>query len=524
MILMNMNRTAHLGVDRSEKRGHDIDGTLHQRRLVRNGDESPRLHRSRGDVFERSNEIEHYNNYDKSGIHVDSTNNNDVPKTKNVLQRNEMLVIDMRRGENDITSPRLMDRYPHDENDEWEIIRVHYDENGIPNTIHKRPPEHLQNILIYRGPLEVRREMFIHSVSYNRDGIRTGYMSKGLGLIDPARLAADIQLHRSEMARIDAYLEQGIKDYIDGKIGADEVTKIIETMYKDLLSLSIALGNTDGNDPEINAEILRSAQGKFIHKSLTINILANNEEGAAIARSKGLTHINDSFEYYNAKFFHANKELQEIGRVALTQIAKKEGLDSFDYQNYFKWHHANICFNVIWNSLGTMKDVNIQPPKDFIMFHAPRLYSFNDYDDWFGGSDSQLIIVNDPTRTDGHGSWNIYVPNPRGWQLFKSLPLWLTHGTFTDQEGRTFITWDITHHIKFNPGDDMQSRIMEFFKEYINDPLHGELTIWSNGKESVHNVPFCLFGDGRRLISGGEIPSAVEHNSFIKNFEFRAMF
>ena len=171
-----------------------------------------------------------------------------------------------------------------------------------------------------------------------------------------------------------------------------------------------------------------------------------------------------------------------------------------------------------------MKDENIEPSKDFIMFFAPRLYSFDDYDDWFRGTDSQMIIVNDPTRTDGHGGWTIFMPNPRGWELFKSLPFWLTQGTFKNEEGTTFVTWDITKHINFNAGDDLQSRIKEFFDEYINNPLHGELTIWSNGTESVHNLPFdCIFDD-RRIIHGNELPSAIAHDSFINNFKFRAMF
>jgi hypothetical protein len=473
------------------------------------------------DRFESSPEIEHYNNYSMSGILINGIDNN---KNNTVAQSNEMLVIDVRMGETyENYHARFMNRYPKDENNEWEIIRVHYNDDGIAVTTHKRPPAHLQNIIIYNGPLEVRYEMYIESVSYNADGVRTGFTSLSRGLVNPGKKAQDTQLHRTEMDRINAIASQGVKDYIDGKIDAAEVTRIIENMYDDLVSLSIALGNTDGNDPKINAEILSAAQRMFINHALNGTIQANNEEGRAIAESKGLTHINDSFVYYNAKFFHANKELQEIGMVALTQIAENEGLDSFNVQDYFKWHHANICFNVAWNSGGVMKDVTAEPPKDFIMFYAPRLYSYNDYDDWYGNKDSQVITINDITRTDGHGGWDIYLTVPRGWQLFKSLPLWMTQGTFTNDDGNSVVTWDITQHINFTGGNDMQSRLIEFFAKYINNPLHGELTVWSDARESVHNVPFCSFSE-KRTIQGNELTAAAEQNSFISNFQFRAMF
>jgi hypothetical protein len=438
------------------------------------------------------------------------------------VHNNARLIIDMRlHGETYGKSlTRFLNRYPQDENNEWEILRVFYNEDGVAVTTHKRPPEELRFVTIYNGPLALRHEREIISVSYNKDGIRTGYSWRD---VDRAKLEEDSRLLRTEMDRINAFASQGVQDFIDGKIGAADVSKIIDTIYNDLVSLSIALGNTDGNDPKVNAEILSAAQRIFSEQALHGTFGANQEEGAAYAKDNYGMSPSDRFVYYNARFFHLNKQLQEIGKTATTGIANEKGLefDAEDIHQVRATIHKLYCFNAAWQNnainMGSavMKDIRIEPPEDFIMFYTPRRYSDAA---WENGT-TQIISASDPSRPDGSNAMTNYMIVPKGWSLFKSLPFWLTQGTLTNEDGKSFVNWDVSKHLNFNSGEDLLSLMKKFFAEYVNNPLHGDLKIWSNGTKSTHDVRFCYFDD-KTMFHGNEFTSAVAHNSFASNFEF----
>jgi len=326
-----------------------------------------------------------------------------------------------------------------------------------------------------------------------------------------------------EVARITAYMKQGIQDYMAGKAGADEITKIIENAYRDILTYNISLGNTDGTDPHYNSRLLFDTQAHFAYTAGCENIMANNAEGAAYAKENyGMKPNQDGFTYYNSKYYFLNKELQEIGKDAIAQVAQKEGFDFYDVQGLNKnfKESGSYCFNFIWQILAPnvkIKNTGIAPPKDFIMFFTPQRFSKEAFDN----GAYQIISANDPTRTDGHGGWDFYIKVPKGAALFKTLPFWLNRGTFTNREGKTFVAWDITKHINFNAGDDMRSRLKEFFAEYVNTFLNGDLIIWSNGTKTIHDVPFDYFFDENRKYNGSELASAVKQNDFVSNFEFR---
>ena len=472
------------------------------------------------DKFDRSHEIEHFNNYSKNGILV---NDIGTSKCNNGIQSTEKLIIDMRWQEGDTYyehATRFINNYPKDENNDWEIKKVFYDENGNPTTTHKIPPEELRIVTIYNGPLAVRYEVIITSVSYNKDGIRGGYSGSPA---DSVKKAEDSRLLRSEMDRLKALASQGTKDYTDGKINACDVSDIIETIYKDLLSLSIALGNTDGNDPKINAEILTSAQGLFAWEAVTTSYVSNFEEGFVYAKENyGKTMPgNDTWVYYNAKYFHANKELQDIARAATTRIANENGLE-FNAEDIHNLRSTTIppyCFNSMWKVGETsvrLKELDAEPPKDFIMFFTPTRYN---YADWKNGERVE-IFADDPNTPGGRNAISYWLKVPKGWQLFKSVPLWATQGKNTNQDGETFVNWDVSKHLNWQSGKDISTLLKEFFAEFINNPYHGDLVIWSNGTKSDHDVLFCIFDDKRKF-DGSEMTAAVQHNEYVKNFEFR---
>jgi hypothetical protein len=323
-----------------------------------------------------------------------------------------------------------------------------------------------------------------------------------------------------EVMRIIAYMNQGIQDFMTGKVGADEIAEIIENAYRDILSYNISLGNTDGTCPHYNARLLYDTQVYFAWQAVSENIIANGAERDSFARENyGKIHGQDIYEYYNSKYFHFNKELQEIGKVTITQIAKNEGFDFFDAQAFYNTpYRQQFCFNAHWqmNAIGmSMKDLDIEPPKDFTFFFTPTRYN---QEDWLNGAWNSITAIN-PSQPDD--VWGFHILVPRGWSLFKSLPLWMTHGTFTDQDGHTTITWDISKLINFTAGDCFKSRVKEFFDEFVNNTLHGDLVIWSGGTKSTHDVLFDHAFEEKRKFDGSELTSAMEHNSFVSNFEFR---
>jgi len=322
----------------------------------------------------------------------------------------------------------------------------------------------------------------------------------------------------SATRKIRNYMAQGVSDFITGKIGADEIMAIIENAYRELLAHNISLGNTCGTNPYYNARLLFNVQQHFESLVVMANINANKAEGSAIAKERGIlcSWGHQRWVHYNAKFFFMNQDLQEIGRSAIAKIAQNEGFD------FFVNTSPGPCFNVVWTEgantrgLSTMKDTGLEPPRDFTLFFTADRFSTEARNN----GTRQIIFASDPMRTDGHGSHTFHIWVPRGASLFSSMPLWLTQGTHVSGDGESFVAWDVTRHLNFKAGDDLNSRLREFFAKHVNNFDKGELLIWSGGEKSVHDVPFCIFFDNRRGFQGSELTSAVKHSAFINNFEF----
>jgi len=506
-----MNRIESMQIQRNARRaGLEIPEMLR-------GDKPRQIKRtgiSLGDKYESRPEIEHFNNYSKNGILVNEVCNS---KCNNGVQDYNIPVIDMRMGDTYETfQERFRNRYPKDENNDWEIYKVFYDDEGNPTTTHKLPPEEYRIVTIYEGPLAVRYDREIVSVSFNKDGVQGGCAYR---YVDFEKVKDDRALLRSEMDRIESYVNQGVRDYADGKIGAGCVEKIIESIYKDLVSLSIKLGNTDGNDPKINADILSSAQGMFISRTLTETMRANDEEGAAYAYAKHGLPANSAGAYYNAKYFYANKDLQEIGMNVFPQVAKQEGLDSFNVHDYFKWQHAMNCFNKSWHQRHEsvavkMKDTGLEPPRDFVMYFTPRRFSMEEQHNY---GITQKIIFSDASQHEGRNSFALYFKAPKGISSFRELPLWVTQGSYVNEDGVSITTWDITKHINLRDGEDLLSRVKEFFAKHVN-VYDGNLSIWSNGIKSEHEIIYDFFTNDKRYIQGSSLTDAMKHNDFVNNF------
>jgi hypothetical protein len=404
-------------------------------------------------VFERSTEIEHYNNYSSNGINLNSTRTSckgaksAVPELTNATDNN--LFCD--------------EQYSLFVKPETEVF--------VSNTEHEQPVW-----IIYTSHTEIRR--------------------------------------------INDYMNQSIQDFMAGKVGADKIMDIIENAYRDLLAYNISLGNTDGTDLVYNARLLSNTQAQFLNRALSENMIANNNDGFAYAHAKHGLPSNAGFAYYNAKYFHLNKELQAIGMNAVEKIAKSEGFDFFDAQGLIR-ERGIYCFNRSWHEINSsvsvsIKDTGIEPPEDFIMFFTPRHFSGEEQHN-FGVT--QKIIYSDASRPEGENAAVFYIKTPKGMSPFRQLPLWVTQGSYINEDGVNIITWDITKYLNLKNGDDLLTRLKEFFSEYVN-VYHGSLSVWSNGAKSEHEIPFDFFTNDKRFIHGSDLTDAMSHNDFISNFRF----
>jgi len=377
---------------------------------------------------------------------------------------------------------------------------------------------------------------------------------------------------------------KGIQDFITGSIDTDEIEKIIENAYKELLEYNISIGRTDGTDPHYNARILNNVQAHFSNQTMILMMNANWEEGRVYAKENYGLKPGDNFVYYNAKYFFLNKELQDIGLTAISNIAQREGFDFYDApraHNYSSLTGNDKCFNFMWSvNLANVKinNTNQTPPKDFVMFYARTLFS---QEAWEQGTRVAISIDNPlfNPKNSGSNGWGFHIRVPKGASLFKKMPLWITqnpnhYALYADvkvpvfdlsgyfksrtademliiveafsklQKGASMsgvepfwfhlnkgnsqgitlgarqIGMNITEITKFKEGYDFVNELKAFLAEYVIDFDKGTLSITSNGRRSEHDVPFDLKFSNNWDVKGSDLKSAVAHSSFINNFSF----
>jgi hypothetical protein len=317
-------------------------------------------------------------------------------------------------------------------------------------------------------------------------------------------------------------------DFVEGKIGINEITEMAERMYKDILAHNIQMGRTDGNDPVFNEKLLRNAHGEFIYRTVDTLWFAMHEKGFEYAKETfGFTcAFGDSFAYYDAKYYYASKELQAIGDAVFSRVAKEEGLTGFRAADLYNGEHKfAYCFNTHWNmragpgnaGIAKLNDVNLSPPKDFKMFYSPFRHSLEARDN---GS-VYYISASDPLKHNGLTGMSAYILVPKGAELWRSLPFWMQltkiDPSFPSDNVRIAGAFDISEHIA--PGADFDNSLKEFFNRHVFNINNGALTIWHNGVMTEYDVPFCLF-DEISQFSGGQLVPPDSYAGFMNSFEF----
>jgi len=172
-------------------------------------------------------------------------------------------------------------------------------------------------------------------------------------------------------------IKQGVRDYVDSKIGATEVVEIIESIYRNILVYNVANGLTSGNDSDFNEVLLRDTQATFVTHTLDeLYENGNQVEGYKYAGIEKGSNANDYFVYYNAKYYYANEELQEIGRLAIMRIAENQGFTHYQALDVFGFlPDYSFDFNSRWlreitneHLAAIVKNYGANPPKDLILY------------------------------------------------------------------------------------------------------------------------------------------------------------
>lgn len=331
----------------------------------------------------------------------------------------------------------------------------------------------------------------------------------------------------SDGERIEEYMNQAFLDYFAGKISADEIAGIAKRMYEDILAINITAGKTDGNDPSFNIKLLEHTHSIF--SAFAVNTLYWDmyDIGFKYAQETyGFTRsVGDRFCYYDADYFYASKELQDIGDAAFTSIAKDKGLSDFCAADLYNGYPA-LCFNSKWNSfagpgntaVSLIKDVNITPPRGFKLFFTPNVYNQEARDN---GSMYAINAI-DSLAHNGNTGTTIYIKVPKGAELWRPLPFWmtLTRVTHPTGQGDTPIAggYDISRYISSGAG--FNDSLQDFFAKYVNDFDNGVLTVWQGGEMTKYDVPFDTIFNNIKHFDGNQLVSAGSYNDYLSNFQF----
>ena len=462
---MNVRSLMNLNIDRDNARDITDDVFVRRERHGKQTVDPDRASRDRGDAFERAADIEHFNNYSKHGTHINMEYSRSAAQS--ISQETRKTVIT---------------EYP-----EVTANDTKDDEKPLPETNTITPSDSRETIKTYYSPTTT--------------------------------------VYAYEVASLRDYMNSGMVDYVAGKISADEMAEIAEQVYRDILALNIQLGKTDGNDPEFNEKLLAITHLHFVNSTVNTLWFDMHDKGFEYGKETfGFTHpVSDHFSYYDAKYYYACKELQEIGDAVFSRIAKDEGLSGFNVAYPYSLepsdtHNFNAQCAMRDQRVMVMKDVNLAPPRDFKMFFSPTRYGL---EAWLNGND-YVISANDPLKHNGLSGYDCYIRVPKGWDLWKTLPFWLQQTkvdhSFASNHPRVVGAYDISKYI--TSGADFANSLKDFLDKHMSNFLSGALTVWHNDTMTEYDVPFNIITDDIRQFDGAQLVSSVSYAGFMSNFEF----
>ncbi len=212
-----------------------------------------------------------------------------------------------------------------------------------------------------------------------------------------------------------------MKDYYAGKLDRDEVKDIFKEYFYHYMGKDTSLAGTEGDGGAQKAVMYtnyktqmatRYLAGLYEHfsRANTRNACAqNSEEGKALMEDHGMSWNGTC--YYNADWYYACEEMQELFRQTADELADEYGADHVDFkyveENTRFTLDGGITYNGVWDAVkwqishagpvnGRFQDQNMAPPRGFV-------YCSSDYA-WNGKGDLEGVKEAIKNRRKGYSS------------------------------------------------------------------------------------------------------------------------
>ena len=197
--------------------------------------------------------------------------------------------------------------------------------------------------------------------------------------------------YKSEISEI-------MSDYYSGKINRDEVKNIFKEYFYH------AFGNAAANQNYIKhsaTSFLAGLYELFSEANASNAYVKNMEEGEALMESHGLTW-NGTY-YYNADWYYACEEMQEMFRETANDLADEVGAEHVDFEYVEKNTRfkltGGITFNGIWDCIKWQSNCDrginsrflnkdMAPPKGFVYCAT----YWNEKVDLYKGKDHSFML------------------------------------------------------------------------------------------------------------------------------------
>lgn len=173
-----------------------------------------------------------------------------------------------------------------------------------------------------------------------------------------------------------------MKDFYDGKLNRDEVKNIFKEYFYHSTGILSGQGALQVSESYQKQTVTRNLAGlyEYFSRANTRNACAaNNREGRALLENNGLS--SSGSYYYNADWYWACEEMQELFRETADELADEYGAEHVDFdfveKNTRFTLDGGITYNGVWNSVKWQQDAERNadgkylesgavPPKGFL--------------------------------------------------------------------------------------------------------------------------------------------------------------
>lgn len=225
-----------------------------------------------------------------------------------------------------------------------------------------------------------------------------------------------------------------MKDYYSGKLNRDEVKDIFkEYFYHYMGTSSAARQECSAEQVQPNCYLKQFATSRlaglyeYFSRANTRNACEqNSKEGKALMESNGVSW--NGAHYYNADWYYACEEMQELFRETADELADEYGVEHVDFQYVEKNTRftldGGITYNGVWDAVkwqrnaegpmsGKFLDQNMAPPRGFV-------YCGSGYC-WDGKGDLEGIKESVKNKKKEYSSMMLILASARGLTAGKSL-------------------------------------------------------------------------------------------------------